>query len=331
MSQLTALINAKTRGVLRIPINEPGAPHVIDEPVNLRCTVEVEAGAEIIATHPIIALDGASWVGDGGMHTIRKIGANHLFYMAGTEQAFSGFMTDEAHSTGGYTFFIDTEQSRELIRISKVQTYGGLGLIADNNLPGMIINMHLEDVMARAHRGRGSYLQRAFAYNSLRRCTVDYVGTNANIPAWVFMNAEGLELDYVDMTGTAINGNTPSQWGFYFDNVRALTIKHAMADNAGGFGFVFNRCSWVDAAILKASMCGNVGVMASNGTSDLRIGKLYVSGRKGKPGDKGASLLHADSNVTNWNADDLLAECFSVLHGGSSATCFSATRSVQRP
>lgn len=327
MSWLTQQINAQTRGVLRIPINDPGVPHVIDEPVNLRCAVEVEAGAEIHVNNMIIAHNGASWLGDGGMHTLRKSGGNHLFYMAGSEQNLGSFITDEAASVGGYTFFIDTAQSREHIRISKVRTYQGLGLIADNNLPGIIVNMHLEDVMARAHRGRGSYLQRAFAYTSLRHCTVDYVGTNTNVPAWVFMNAEGLELDYVDMTGTAINGNVPAQYGFYFDNVRALTIKQAMADNAGGYGFYFKNCHWVDAAILKASMCGDVGVLACNGTSNFRTSLLYVSGRNGLPGNKNAPLLWTDSSVNNIHSSQTIATQ-GVVNGGSSASNFTHTRLV---
>lgn len=328
MSWLTQQINGKTRGVLRIPINEPGVPHVIDEPVDIRCAVEVEAGAEIHVSQQAVVHNGASWLGDGGMHTIVKSGSSHLFYMAGSEQSLGGFVTDEAASVGGYTFFIDTAQSREHIRIGKVRTHGGLGLIADNGQPGIIVDMHLDDVMARAHRGRGSYLTRAFAYTSLRRCTVDYVGTNTNVPAWVFMNAEGLELDYVDMTGTAINGNTPLQWGFYFENVRALTIKQAMADNAGGFGFYFKNCNWIDAPIIKASMCGDVGLLACNNTANLRVGKLYLSGRNGLPGNRGAALMWADESVSNFHADQLLTERASTIYGGVSQSKFTAAKAV---
>lgn len=327
MSWLTQQINAKTRGVLRIPINDPGTPHLIDEPVNLRCAVEVEAGTEINVNQTIISHNGASWLGDGGMHTLNKSGANHLFYMAGTEQNFGSFITNEGSSTDGYTFFIDTTQNREHIRIEKVRTYQGLGLISDNNLSGQIINMHLDDVMARMHRGRGSYLSRAFAYISLKNCTVDYVGTNTNVPAWVFIGTEGLELDYVDMTGTAINGNTPQQYGFYFDNVRALTIKHAMADNAGGYGFYFKNCNWVDASILKASMCGDIGVVACNSTCNLRIANLYVSGRDGKPGNKNSPLLWTDDSVYNVHSLQTIASSGTV-NGGHASTKFTHGRLV---
>ena len=141
------------------------------------------------------------------------------------------------------------------------------------------------------------------------------------------MNSEGLELDYVDMAGTAINGNVPAQYGFYFDNVRALTIKQAMADNAGGYSFYFKNCHWVDASILKSSMCGDVGVLACNGTSNFRTSLLYVSGRNGLPGNKNAPLLWTDPSVSNIHSSQTIATQGTV-NGGSASSNFTHTRLV---
>jgi hypothetical protein len=329
MSALTQQINATSGGVIRVPYGT----YNIDEPINVRSAVIIEPGTTLNVGHRITLKNGAVWATENGRHGIVKTGGDHLFYMAGSNLEVNGIFTDELPSTGGYVFMIDTAQGRERLRISNIKTYHSRGLISDtNNTAGVIVDLRLDNVMARLHRGRGSYLTRAFAYIFLRQCTIDYVGAtdpaSTNIPAWVFFNAEGLEFDSVDVLGTVNAAPAGSQHGFYLDNVRALTIKQAMADNVGGFGFYFTNCQYIDAAIIKASLGGGCAIVAANGTTDLRINLLYLSGRNGLPNNANSPLIYTDNTIINCHASQLIAERYSTLFAGSG---FTVTKQFTRP
>lgn len=322
MSELSDAINGQTGGVLRVPYGT----HTIDRSVTVKSAVVLEPGADVTVSPScrITMTNGSAFVGDKVKPMVRKQGADHLFWIAGTDVNIADLEIDNSAATGGYDFLVDTSAGREFIYIDKIKTRDSFGLIADNSNPaGLIVNLHMNDVVALRHRGRGSYLTRAFAFTYLKKCCIDYINSLSpaltNIPAWAFLNVEGLELESVDVLGTAINGASPLQYGFYFENVRALTLNKVMADNCGGFGFTFKACNWIYGDKVKASQGGDIGFVFGGGTQNVYLDQFYAGGRKGIPGDKGQPLYWTDESVHNINMTDGLSQSYSgALFGGVS-------------
>ena len=120
-------VNAKTGGVVRIPHGN----HTVTAPLDVKCSVIVEAGAVLNVATPITMRNGSAWMTEGGMHTVVKAGAFNTFAVAGSNVLIESVIVDEYLSLGGNTFYIDASVGCEKIRINKIQTYHSTGLIAD--------------------------------------------------------------------------------------------------------------------------------------------------------------------------------------------------------
>lgn len=313
------LINNKSCGIVHIP---PGI-HTIDSPVNINCSVEVEAGATINVSAPISLCSAwSSWTSRCNRHQINKSGGFNLFTLMNSGARLSGFNTEEALSTAGYTILLSTACSLENLRISDILTRNSLGLLADDSNPGgIIVDLKLDDVMARLLRGRASYLTRALAYIFLEKCTADYVGTTGiNIPAWSFYGVQGLHLNNVDVTGTAGNGPCTNQHGFWLQGCSAVVMGHTMADTVGGIGHAFIGCSHVESQDMKSSLNGFYGLTVQGGTTDLRMNKVYLSGRNGLPCNNTQDLMWTDGTNSNLYGADLSTERCSTINSGFSST-----------
>jgi hypothetical protein len=311
-------INCQIGGVVYVDYGQ----YIIDRPVNARCSVVVEGGADIVVGAPVSMLPGSSWSSIGSRHNLIKQGGSNLFTVKGDGVRLSGFETDEHLSTGGYTVMLDTAQHIQKFRFKDVRTHHSLGLIADNSNPsGMIIDLEMDDVMARLLRGRASYLTRAFAYIFLRKCTADYIGNLAEVgvPAWSFFNVEGLHLDHVDVTGTAATGGKSEQHGFWFQGCRAVVLGHTMADSVGGRGHAFVGCHYIESQNMKSSLVGGFGLTVQGSTTDLRMDKVYLSGRNGLPAPTTQALIWTDGTNQNLYGADVLTERCAVINSGYSA------------
>jgi len=108
------------------------------------------------------------------------------------------------------------------------------------------------------------------------------------------------------------------QYGYYFENCRAIRMNRVMADNCGGFGFDFNGCNWVYGDEVYASQGGDIGFVYANGTSNVMISHHYASGRAGLPGDNSSPLYWTDDTVSNVNMNGGgISEGYSgALYGG---------------
>ena len=326
---LVDTINAQAGGVVRVSYGV----YAIDRPVIVNCSVIVEGNARVDISAPVDMMAGSSWSTEGARHQINKFGATHMFTVRGDGVRLSGFETDEQWSTSGYTVMLDTAQHIQKLRIKDIRTHHSLGLIADNgNVSGMIIDMEMDDVMARLLRGRASYLTRAFAYIFLRKCTADYIGntSNANVAAWTFVNVEGLHLDHVDVTGTAQTGSKSSQHGFYFQGCRAVVLGHTMADSVGGIGHAFSGCHYIESQNMKSSLVGGFGLTVQGGTTDLRMNKFYASGRNGLLANTTQAMLWTDGTNQNLYGADALTERCGVINSGYSASEISWARGYNR-
>lgn len=322
MSELSKLINCQVGGVLRVAKGQ----YTIDEPVTVRCSVVLEPGAEICVMpgFRITMASKSAFVGDGTKPIIRKKGGEHLFWIAGSDVALADFEIDNSQATGGFDFVIDTSAGREYIYLDRIRTNDSFGLIADTNNPaGIIVKLYLRDVVGRRHRGRGAILQRAFAFIFFRDCCIDYIGNAspalANIPAFAFVNVEGLELESCDVLGTTSNGISPLQYGFYFENCRAVTLNKVMADNCGGFGFTFKGCTWVFGDKVKSSQGGDLCFVFGNGTQHVFLSQTQAAGRKGLPVDASPAMYWTDDAVDNINFTDAFTHSFSGPQFGGSA------------
>ena len=329
MTDLVDTINSQVGGVVRVAYGI----HCIDRPVVANCSVIIEANTTINISAPIDMMGGSSWSTEGARHQLNRTGAYHMFTVRGSGVRISGFETDESLATNGYAIMLDTAQSLEKIRIGDIRTHHSMGLIADNGNPaGVIVDMELDDVMARMLRGRASYLTRAFAYIYLRKCTADYIGNtaNANVPAWAFINVQGLHIDHVDVTGTAQTGGKSAQHGFWFQGCEAVVLGHTMADSVGGIGHAFVGCHYIESQDMKSSLVGGFGLTVQGGTTDLRMNKFYASGRNGLPANTTQAMLWTDGTNQNLYGADALTERCGVINSGYSASEISWARGYNR-
>lgn len=320
MSCLTEEINCKIGGVVRVPYGT----YTIDEPLNVKCSVVVEPGSTIISQgHRITMHQGSNWVSQYGRHNIVKYGSDHLFVMKGGQLEIKGLETNEVSSTNGYTFLIDTSSSRQNIKVNNISTLHSRGLIADDGQTGgIVVGLKLEDVQARQHRGRGSYLTRCYAYTSIIRSTIDYVNTTsfglADVPAWTILNAQGLLLDYVDVTGNASAYPTPFQMGFYLENCDATTIYHCMADTVGGHGIYLRNCRNTEISILKSGLVGGYPLVVAGGCINTNIVQALLGGRNGLALGGQAAPIWTDGTNINTTIQNLNLDRFPVVHNQNS-------------
>lgn len=323
MSLITQQINAQIGGQITLQFGN----YVFDESVNINCTVICEAGVFISVSNgcEIILNNGSSFIGGDSKVNISKNGNGHLFRIKSSNINVKNISINNDIATGGYDFLIDTSVSCEYINITDILTKHSFGFLLDNGANGIIVNLHVSNISARHHRGRGVLLTKAFAFIYFKKVCIDFIGslspTLSNIPAFVFVNAEGLEMISCDVLGTATLGNCGSQYGFYFQGCRAITLSKLMADNCGGFGFYFIDSSWINADKLKSSMGGSIAFIIANGVNNMYINQFYVSGRVGVPNDTSAQMFYSEANIANVNFTDGMAENYSgLIFGGYAAT-----------
>lgn len=332
MSAFTDQINAANGGLLTFG---PGQ-YLVDQPLTVRSAVLLDPSAVVTVQAPITMQSRSAW---GSLAPVKmqlvKAGNFNTFTIAGSDVSIEDVSIDDTAATGGWDFLLDTTSGLNRIDLRRIITQGSTGLITDNNAAGVAINLKLEDVTAYAHRGRGSYLSKAFAYVFLNRCTIDYIGTSnlaaANIPAWVFQNAQGLELRSVDVTGNANVGNMGTQYGFYFNNCQAIRLDTVMADNVGGFGLWFGNCQYVQGSTVNASQGGDIGFLIANGSKDFFIENFYAAGRKGLAGDHASSMFYTDGSTSDIRFGKGMTEMVSgAVFGGSAQSTISFTSLTNR-
>ena len=320
MSYFTDEINCQVGGVRQVPCGT----YVIDQPLSVKCSVVIEPGTVIISQgHKITMEHGSNWVSAYGRHSVVKYGADHLFLIKGGQVELKGFETNEVSSSGGYTFLIDTSQSRQNIKVSNIMTMQSRGLIADDGQSGgIVVGLKIEDVQARQHRGRGSYLTRCYAYTSIIRSTIDYVNTPAyglaDVPAWTILNAQGLLLDYVDVTGNASAYPTPSQIGIYLENCDATTIYQCMADTVGGHGVYLRNCRNTEISILKSGLVGGYPLVVTGGSINTNVAQALLAGRTGLALGGMPSPIWTDGTNINTTIQNLNLDRFPVVYNKDS-------------
>lgn len=319
MSCLTEEINCQVGGVVRVPFGV----YTIDEPLNVKCSVVVEPGTTLVSQgHRITMTQGSNWVSQYGRHNLVKYGSDHFFVMKGGNVEIKGIETNEGPSLNGYTFLIDTAQPRQNIKITNVTTLHSRGLICDDGQAGIVVGLKLEDVQARQHRGRGSYLTKCYAYTSIIRSTIDYVNTTAysyaDVPAWTILNAQGLLLDYVDVTGNASAYPTPSQIGIYLENCDATTIYQCMADTVGGHGVYLRNCRNTEISILKSGLVGGYPLVVTGGSINTNIAQALLGGRTGLALGGMPSPIWTDGTNINTTIQNLNLDRFPVVYNKDS-------------
>jgi hypothetical protein len=319
MSDFTQEVNCKIGGVIKVDYGT----YVIDEPLLVRSSIIIDPGTTFITNgFKITMTTGSNWTSSVGVHSIVKNGLDHLFLLAGTQLEVKGLITNEQSSTGGYTFLIDTSTSRDRIKISNVQTYHSRGLIADDGQSGIVVGLQMEDVKARQHRGRASYLTRCYAYTSLTRCTADYINTTslalANTPAWTILNSQGLLLDYGDVTGNATSGSMAGQLGLYLENCDATTIQQFMADTVGSHGVYIRNCRNTEISILKSGLTGGYPLVVTGGSINTNVSLGYLAGRYGLPNDGNSVPIWTDGTTINTSVQNLNLDRFNIAYNTQS-------------
>lgn len=334
MSAFTNQVNAANGGMLTFG---PGQ-YIVDVPLTVRSALMFDPAASVEIRAPITMGPRSCW---GSLtpvqHIIHKIGNFDTFTIVGSDVTIQDVFVDDTQSSGGWDFVLNTTNSGlERIAFRRIQTVFSTGLITDNNGPNLIVNLKLEDVLAVSHRGRGSYLTKAYAYVFLNRCTVSYVGVQedvslTNAPAWVFIGAQGLELTSVDATGNAQVGSTASQYGFYFENCSAVRLNTVMADTVGGFGLWFGNCQYVQGSTVNSSLCGDTAFVFAHGTKDVFIENFYASGRRGLPVDRASNMFYCDGTTTDICFGKGMTDLTSApLFGGTAQTDITFTHLYSR-
>lgn len=162
---------------------------------------------------------------------------------------------------------IETDQSFQFLRDSK----DGVNLI---------VNIQLEDIICRRHRGNGIDLEDAFAYLRITNTTIDYVNSvSKNHIAYRLINNQGSVWSNVDVTGGQVDATTTGQHGFFFDNCVAVWMNNCMADTVGGYGFYFfDDCRNFYMSQCVSSICGYAGfyMAGSNNRNNMFVSCLSV-------------------------------------------------------
>lgn len=333
MSAFTDLINNAVPGQTLVI---PPSLCIVDQPLNIRNPLVFDPTCVLQIDAPIKMMGGTGIKSSGPTKFKSKRSGNmSTFTICGPDVTLQDFNLDCSAAVGGWEFMLDTTAGLNRVDIKNVTTDQSPGLIADNSGPGLAVSINMDDIIAYRHRGRASWLTKAFAYISLDGVTIDYVNTSslaaANIPVWVIQGAQGIELKSCDVTGNAGNPGMAAQYAFYFNNCEAVRLQTVMADTCGGFGFWFGGCNYVQGDIVNTSLCGDMGMVFCNGTRNVQLNNVIGVGRKGLPQDLSKPIFYTDGTTDNINIGlaTTIANSGSIF-GGAAAGAINFNRLVQR-
>lgn len=249
-----------------------------------------------------------------------------MFEVQGSEILIEGLTLDfTSLPSGAGAVRLRTDlSSMERIFISDLLTRGANYGVKDEASGSFIcVALQMSGIFFRLHRGPGVELQRAFAYLSLERVTVDYVGSSSkDFIAYSITGNEGSFWDKVDVTGGTVDGTTTNNVGFLFDDCVAVWINNCMADTVGSHGFYLRNSSryfyFVNAI---SSLCGGHHFFLED-TNEIHMTNCVASGRSNIPG--------SPANQDGWRIDDsnrvMLSNCHSLLMTGNGFNLIGAER-----
>jgi parallel beta-helix repeat protein len=225
---------------------------------------------------------------------------NWLFEVRGSFIGISRFQVDAgaAVSSGNGTILIRSDLGGyERLWFREIETDQSFLFLQDaKNGVNLLVDIQLENVICRRHRGRGIDLEDAFAYSRFYNVTVDFVNSvSKNHIAYRMVRNSGSVWINVDVTGGQVDATTTSQHGFFFDNCIAVWMNNCMADSVGGYGFYF----FSDCRAFYMSQCvsslngyagfyfsgtGNINNMFVNCTSIGRASVIFTYKVPAQPG-----------------------------------------------
>ena len=254
-----------------------------------------------------------------------------LFEIRGSFIGVSRFQINASAATlsGRGQFLIRSDLAGyERIWIKEIETDQSFQFLRDSkNGVNLIVNIQLEDVICRRHRGNGIDIEDGFAYCRFTNMTVDYVNSvSKNHTAYRMVNNAGSVWTNVDVTGGQVDGTTTSQHGFFFDNCIAIWMNNCMADTVGGYGFyLFSDCRAFYMSQCVSSLNGYAGFyIAGTGNFNNMFVNCTSAGR--------ANFAYKVANQPGWfvlNASGTqITGCKSIENTGSGIYMQASTNAV---
>lgn len=249
-----------------------------------------------------------------------------MFEVRGSEVTIEGMTLDfTSLPSGAGAIRLRTDLlSMERIFINDLVTYSANYGVKDEASGSFIcVALQMSGIFFRLHRGPGVELRRAFAYLSLERVTVDYVGSlSKNHIAYSVTGNEGSFWDKVDTTCGTVDGSTVNNIGFLFDDCIAVWINNCMADSVGSYGFYLrNNSRYFYFVNTISSLCGGHHFFLEN-TNEIHMTNCVASGRSTIPG--------SPANQDGWRIDTsnrvMLSNCHSLYMTGNGFNLIGAER-----
>lgn len=223
-----------------------------------------------------------------GTVTITEAAGNYnTFEITGSDCSIIGLTMQSAAKTGGYTIKITCSGVLERTRIEDITTFSSRGFLTDSGASPTHFHTstYVSRCQARAHKGPGVALSRAYAFIYFDRCAMDYVtSVSPNHTGWAISDgglaaaAGGIHLDHCTTLGTGAGSS--SQHGFIFTGISDLVLSDTKADSCGGRGLQFNSCLYVDGVNSGSGLCDNTGVEFS-GCQYVVWNGMRIRGRAG--------------------------------------------------
>lgn len=250
-------------------------------------TVEIKdsaAGCKI-ATQVILTTGKALRGVPGRSRIINGCDAVPMVVFRGSDTAVSDLNIECSLSNTSDVFRLDTATTgMERITLQNVLTTNGYGGLSDNGGGNYAINLRMERVHFRSHRGPGVTTTKAYGFTEINNTLVDRIGTAsaANHPGFSFSGFQGISLDNCEVTGTKVivSGTNSSQTGFVFANGQVVFAHKCFADTCGGVGLSFSTVDYVRPTICTASLCDGIG-MSFSSCNHVEATNLTVGGRNG--------------------------------------------------
>ncbi len=199
---------------------------------------------------------------------------SHLFLITGSYISIKGLRIE--HPNRGSTFSI-SGTSQSFIKISDILTTNSSNFITDANSSGLHTLIYLDHCTARLQRGVGFLFKNVLAFLFLSYCTVDNVGISPDIATWRcfdIYNNHGMHISHCEAEGGYIDGSSPTNGGFVFENCEATWIDNSFADTLDGSGFYFTNCQYLHMMNSGTSYCGGYGIFYNGDYSEMS--NIYV-------------------------------------------------------
>lgn len=237
----------------------------------------------------LVVPSGASLVGHERKSKLKVDSGVKAFELRGGNVVLEKLLVDQSAGSGGFTFHLATSLgSIDRVFLRDIEVTGSTKLLYDDNhASNVIVYLKLENVIASLQRGPGVVLTDAFAYIKFSHVTVDYVGSaSRNHIAYSFANTEGLQLEFVDVTGGLVDATTTGNHGFAFQNCISVWLDACMADTVGGVGFyLVGDCQEFSFSKCVSSLCGSYGFAFYSAVATsygIRLDGCMAIGRRGQ-------------------------------------------------